>query len=155
MAKYKSNSAGGWRGEGGGPVDRLEREQLGLVGQREVFKHARPQDQVGGRPQQLDRYTIYDILNIIYSISFQGGLETSLGLSPRGGSALDQGQYIEFHFDYLWKRASIVELTLKEMIVSRGKLDIPEVTHNDEVVEEEESRDVVSALHVDADMLIF
>ena len=37
----------------------------------------------------------------------------------------------------------------------RGKLDIPEVTHNDEVVEEEESRDVVSALHVDADMLIF
>merc|ERR1719220_954483 len=26
---------------------------------------------------------------------------------------------------------------------SRGKLDIPEVTHNDEVVEEEESRDVV------------
>ena len=26
----------------------------------------------------------------------------------------------------------------------RGKLDIPEVTQNDEVVEEEESRDVVS-----------
>ena len=32
----------------------------------------------------------------------------------------------------------------------RGKLDIPEVTHNDEVVEEEESRDVVSE-HFDAD----
>ena len=42
------------------------------------------------------------MLDIIYKISFQGGLETSLGLSPRGGSALDQGQYIEFHF--LWKR---------------------------------------------------
>ena len=52
-------------------------------------------------------------------------------------------------------KTDIVALTLKEIIVPRGKLDIPEVTHNDEVVEEEESRDVVSALHVDADMLIF
>ena len=30
------------------------------------------------------------------------------------------------------------------MFSCRGKLDIPEVTQNDEVVEEEESRDVVS-----------
>ena len=30
------------------------------------------------------------------------------------------------------------------MFSRRGKLDIPEVTQNDEVVEEEESRDVVS-----------
>ena len=51
-------------------------------------------------------------------------------------------------------KTDIVALTLKEIIVPRGKLDIPEVTHNDEVVEEEESRDVVSALHVDADFLI-
>ena len=49
-------------------------------------------------------------------------------------------------------KTDIVALTLKEIIVPRGKLDIPEVTHNDEVVEEEESRDVVSALHVDADI---
>ena len=59
------------------------------------------------------------MLDIIYKISFQGGLETSLGLSPRGGSALDQGQYIEFHFDYLWKRVSIVALTLNDC--SQGK----------------------------------
>ena len=33
------------------------------------------------------------------------------------------------------------------MFSCRGKLDIPEVTQNDEVVEEEESRDVVSEQH--------
>ena len=45
--------AGGGRGEGGGPADGVEREQLGLVGQREVFEHARPQDEVGRRSDEV------------------------------------------------------------------------------------------------------
>merc|ERR1712037_564275 len=36
-----------------GPADGVEREQLGLVGQREVFEHARPQDEVGRGPDEV------------------------------------------------------------------------------------------------------
>ena len=45
--------AGGGRGEGGGPSDGVEREQLGLLGQREVFEHARLEDEVGRRPHEV------------------------------------------------------------------------------------------------------